>query len=215
MVERFGLYLILTDPDRGYEYCTKAAVDAGLRYLQLRMKNTPRDEIRTVAEKLREITQGTQTRFIVNDHLDVAMDVDADGVHLGQHDLDLKTARNRWKTPGKCFGLSTHSPAQEEKARALVPDYIGVGPVFATPTKTIPDPTVGVETMGRIVENSPLTTVAIGGIDPENLPRVLDAGAINFAVVRAVNRSDDPAAAIGRLMRIWEEWEARRRGEGP
>ncbi len=207
MIERFGLYLILTEPDRGYEYCAKAAVDAELLYLQLRMKNAEHDDVRAMAEKLRAITQGTKTRFIVNDFLDIAMEVDADGVHLGQSDLDIIEARNRWMAPGKRFGLSTHNPNQEKKARYLAPDYIGVGPVYATPTKAVPDPTVGLETMEKIVAETPLTSVAIGGIDTENLPHVLEAGAINFSVVRTVNRTDDPAGAIARLMRIWREFQ--------
>jgi thiamine-phosphate pyrophosphorylase len=85
------------------------------------------------------------------------------------------------------------------------PDYIGVGPIFATPTKAVPDPTVGLDTMGRIIAASPLTTVAIGGINAGNLPDVLKRGAVNFAVVRAVNQRPDPAAAIGELQAVWRE----------
>ena len=84
-------------------------------------------------------------------------------------------------------------------AVALGPDYIGVGPVFATPTKAMPDPVLGLAAMGAIMRASPLTTVAIGGIHAANLPQVLAHGAVNFAVVRAVNRAADPAAAIRAL----------------
>lgn len=205
MPEAFGLYLILTDPVAGHERCAEAAVEAGLKYLQLRMKKAPEDQVRRTAQRLREITRGTATRFIVNDSVEIARDVDADGVHLGQEDMPLAEARRLWPEPGKLFGLSTHWEAQERRARELAPDYIGVGPVFATPTKDRPDPTLGLELMGRIMRNSPLTTVAIGGINRENLPQVLGHGAANFSVVRAVNQCPDPAGAIRELQDIWRE----------
>jgi len=141
----------------------------------------------------------TGTRFIVNDDVDLARELDADGVHLGQGDLPLAEARRRWPVPGKVFGLSTHNAAQAEAAVALAPDYIGVGPVFATPSKAVPDPVLGLAALGVLVRASPLTTVAIGGIDATNLPDVLATGAANFAVIRAVNRASDPAAAIRAL----------------
>ncbi|MBI5533301.1 MAG: thiamine phosphate synthase [Deltaproteobacteria bacterium] len=205
MLEIFGLYLILTDPVAGYESCAEAAVSEGVRYLQLRMKDRPRQQVAPVASRLRRITQGTSTRFIVNDDLAVAMEVDADGVHLGQHDMRLDDARKAWTTEGKLFGLSTHDEEQELAARALAPDLIGVGPVFPTPTKKIPDPVLGVERAGKIIRSSPLTTVAIGGIDERNLGGLLDVGVRNFAVVRAVNGSDQPRAAIAKLMRLWRD----------
>ena len=203
MPESFGLYLILTNPVAGYEDCAKAAVKARLRYLQLRMKDKPRGEVLETARSMREITRGSATRFIVNDYPDAAMEVDADGLHLGQGDMPLQEARAMWDRPGKLFGLSTHNEEQEKRARMLAPDYIGVGPVYATPTKDDPDPVLGLERMGEIIRSTPLTTVALGGIGESNLADVLKAGAINFAVVRAVNQSPDPQKAIGALMSIW------------
>jgi len=202
MKEHFGLYLILTDPVAGYETCAKAAVDCGVRYLQLRMKDAPREAVLETAYSLRKITRGTQTRFIVNDDLAVAMEVDADGLHLGQNDQPLAEARKAWDTPGKIFGLSTHSAEQAKQALECSPDYIGVGPVFPTPTKTHADPALGPEEVGRIMKNSPLTAVAIGGINPDNLPNLLKAGIKNFCVVRAVNDAADPVAAIRNLRKI-------------
>lgn len=194
-----GLYLVLTDPVAGYERCTEAAVACGVRYLQLRMKNASREDVRATGVRLRAITRGTATRFIVNDDVGLARDLDADGVHLGQGDMPLAEARRLWPVPGKRFGLSTHNAAQAAAAVALAPDYIGVGPVFATPTKTVPDPVLGLAAMGAIMRASPLTTVAIGGIDAGNLPQVFAHGAVNFAVVRAVNRAPSPADAIREL----------------
>lgn len=205
MPEAFGLYLILTDPVAGYERCTEAAVAEGIRYLQLRMKDRPRSQVVDTATTMRSITTGSRTLLIVNDDVHAAMEADADGVHLGQGDMSLEEARRIWASPGRRYGLSTHDASQEAAARALAPDYIGVGPVFATPTKKIPDPVLGVDRAARIVRASPLTAVAIGGIDTERLPGLLQAGVTNFAVVRAVNLASDPREAIRSLMRVWRE----------
>lgn len=205
MREAFGLYLVLTEPVAGYEACAEAAVTTGVRYLQLRMKKRSRQEVLDVARRLRRVTAGTETRFIVNDDVEIAAEADADGVHLGQDDISITAARGLWRAPGKVFGMSTHNEDQERRAREFAPDYIGVGPVFPTPTKEKPDPTLGLERMGRIVRESPLTTVAIGGIDRENLPEVLRQGAVNYCVLRAVNLDPDPKPAILRLQQIWRE----------
>jgi thiamine-phosphate pyrophosphorylase len=203
MPDLFGLYLVLTKPAAGYERAAEAAVSTGVRYLQLRMKNRPFREVLETARRLRSVTAGSPTRFIVNDDVEIARDADADGVHLGQDDMSIAEARRRWPQPGKVFGLSTHNEDQELRARDVAPDYIGVGPVFPTPTKEHPDPTLGTERMGRIIRNSPLTAVAIGGINAENLADVLRHGAANFGVLRAVNQASDPASAIRRLQEIW------------
>lgn len=205
MPDVFGLYLVLTDPAAGYERCAEAAVETGVRYLQLRMKRESDGDILAMARRLRAITRGSDTLLILNDNVQLARKADADGVHVGQGDTPLAEARRMWAAPGKRFGLSTHGVEQERAARPLMPDYIGVGPIFTTPTKAIPDPTVGLETMARIVGASPLTTVVIGGIDASNLPEVLARGATNFAVVRAVTQRPDPAAAIRELQAIWRE----------
>jgi len=199
----FGLYLVLTKPLAGYEACTQAAVETGVRYVQLRMKNTPRPEVLAMALRLRRITLSSGTLLVVNDDVEIAADADADGVHLGQEDMNLAEARRRWPQPGKIFGLSTHNEEQERVARLAAPDYIGVGPVFPTTTKDKPDPTLGLERMGRIVRGSPLTTVPIGGIDKTNLAEILRQGAVNYCVVRAVNLDPNPKSAILALQQIW------------
>ena len=203
MPDAFGLYVILTDPLAGYEACAEAAVAEGVRFLQLRMKAVPREEVVRTARLLRPITRGTGTLLIVNDDVFAAAEADADGVHLGQGDMPLEEARRAWAAPGKLFGLSTHDEEQELRARALRPDYIGVGPVFPTPTKQVPDPVLGPERMGRIIRASPLTAVAIGGITEENLPQVLAHGAVNFCAVRPICRSTEPRLVIRRLMAVW------------
>ncbi len=204
MKENFGLYLILTDPVAGYEACAEAAVEADLRYLQLRMKNTSQDEIIRMGKRIKSITDGTRTRLIMNDSLEAAMACDADGIHLGQTDRSLNEARKTWNTPGKIFGLSTHSLEQALQALELSPDYIGIGPVFPTQTKMDTDPVVGSQEAGRIAHEIPISSVVIGGIHPANLPKVFQAGATNFCVVSAVNQSPDPRLAIHELQQMWK-----------
>lgn len=203
MKEKFGLYMVMTDPVAGYEACAQAAVNCGLRYVQLRIKNASCAAILAEARKVRAVTAGTRTLFIMNDDVELAWAADADGVHLGQGDLPLDEARRLWNTPGKLFGLSTHSEAQAEAAVALNPDYIGVGPVFPTPTKAIPDPALGAARAGNIIKNSPLTCVALGGLNETNLAGVLKAGAANFCAVRAVMQSPEPEQVIRALQKIW------------
>ncbi len=202
-VERFGLYLVITNPATSYEKCAEAAVKADLRFIQLRMKHAARDKILAAAHNLRAITSGSNTSFIVNDDPAIAAESEADGVHLGQNDMSLPEARRIFPDLN-LFGLSTHNLEQAQKAVALVPDYCGVGPVFATPTKEIPDPTLGPELAGQIIRQAPFTTVAIGGIEQSNLATVLQAGAINFAVVREVCLDPAPFDAIRRLQDIWQ-----------
>lgn len=204
MIERFGLYLVITNPVTSYEACAEAAVKAGLRYIQLRMKKAPRELVLAKARALRAITAGSETRFIVNDDPEIAVACGADGVHLGQDDMPLAEARKLYPSL-RLFGLSTHNPAQARAAAALDPnpDYCGVGPVYATPTKEVPDPTLGPELAGRIIQAAPFTTVAIGGVNEKTLPVVLRAGAINYALVRAVCASPEPYDAIRRLQDVW------------
>ena len=195
----FGLYLVITNPVVGYAACAESAVRAGVGIIQLRMKHASRDEIVREAVEMRRVTAGTGTLFIVNDDPSIAAEVGADGVHVGQGDMSPAEVRRRF--PGlRIVGLSTHSMGQVEASWGEPVDYIGVGPVYATPTKEIPDPTLGPELAGRMIAAARVPAVAIGGINAETLPPVLAAGAKNFAVVRAVCGSPDPESAIRKLL---------------
>ncbi len=198
----FGLYLVMTNPVVGYERCCEAAVEAGVRMVQLRMKDTPREEVARVGRALRRITAGSQTLFIVNDDPALAAEVEADGVHVGQGDMPVHEVRALFPSLG-IVGLSTHNPAQALAAVDAKPDYIGVGPVFATPTKKIPDPTLGIEAAARMIASVPFPAVAIGGLNAATLPDVIRAGARNAAVVRAVCASQDPLSAIRQLQSLF------------
>ena len=196
----FGFYLVVTDPVAGYAKCAEAAVRAGVKIVQLRMKHAARADILREAREMRRVTAGTDTLFIVNDDPALAVEAGADGVHVGQDDMPPAEVRARFPELG-IVGLSTHNPAQVQASRTQPIDYIGVGPVYATPTKDIPDPTLGLETMRAMIAAAAHPAVAIGGIDQTRLPDVLAAGARNWAVVRAVCRAADPYAAICGLLK--------------
>lgn len=179
------------------EEVVRAACDGGVAVVQLRRKGDEGLEAFRLAERCRAITADAGVLFVVNDRLDVAMAVDADGVHLGQSDLPLAVARRLW--PGRLCGRSTHSLAQALAAVEEGADYIGVGPVFATPTKP-GRPAVGLSLLGEVATASlGIPWFAIGGIDAANLPDVLRAGAQRVAVVRAVCDAADVAAAARAL----------------
>ena len=197
----FGLYLVITDPVVGYAKCAEAAVKAGVKIIQLRMKHASRGEILREAREMRRITAGTGTLFIVNDDPLIASEVGADGVHVGQDDMSPVEVRERFSDL-RIVGLSTHNIEQTRASASQPVDYIGVGPVYATPTKDIPDPTLGLATMGEMIAAAAHPAVAIGGIDAARLPAVLEAGAKNYAVVRAVCQSLNPFEAISRLMEL-------------
>ena len=197
----FGFYLVITNPAVGYAKCAEAAVRAGVKIIQLRMKHASREEILREAREMRRVTAGTETLFIVNDDPSIAAEVGADGVHVGQGDMAPDEVRARYPEL-RIVGLSTHNLDQVRASWDQPIDYIGVGPVYATPTKDIPDPTLGPEMAGRMIAAARVPAVAIGGINAETLSPVLAAGARNFAVVRAVCQSPDPYSAIRKLVEI-------------
>jgi thiamine-phosphate pyrophosphorylase len=202
----FGFYGILTAPVRGYEYLTEVFVAHEIACVQLRIKDAPPAHIRPIALKMRRLTEGTKTKLIINDEPDLAARVCADGAHLGQNDMSYRDAR---KIIGEkaILGISTHTVMQAERACALFPDYIGIGPVFPTPTKKVPDPVIGVEAMRAMLKASTVPAVAIGGITLENLPDVLAAGARNFCMVRPLNQSQEPEKVLKDILKICRDFK--------
>ena len=195
-----GLYGILTDPVVGYERLAEIMVQKGLRIIQLRMKGAPRAEVVAIARRVRAVVP-PGVAFIVNDDPEIAVEVGAAGVHLGQGDLPYADAR-RIVGDAAIVGLSTHNPSQTEAACALGPDYIGVGPVFATPTKKIPDPVIGLDGMRRMLAIATVPAVVLGGIDQGNAAAVVAAGAENLCAVRCINGSPEPGAEIDRILAV-------------
>lgn len=166
----------------------KRVLEAGITFIQYREKQRTRREIYDEAIKLRDLTRSYNAVFIINDHADIALAVDADGVHLGQDDLPLREAR---KIMGrKIVGISTHSLEQAQAAEAGGADYIGFGPIFHTSTKDAGAP-VGVDILKTIKQNCSIPVVAIGGISLDTAADVMNAGADAVAVATAICKGDD------------------------
>lgn len=201
---RFGFYSVLTDPPKGYDYLTKLLVDHEMPVVQLRMKGAPRETVVDAALRMRKITDGTNTLLIINDDPEIAAEVDADGVHLGQGDMPYGDALSIVGND-RIIGISTHNPRQAAAACQLRPGYIGVGPVFATPTKKIPDPVIGIGGMKEMLSASTVPAVCIGGIDLGNLPLVISSGAQNFCMVRQFTQSENPERVLKEMMRIYNQ----------
>jgi thiamine-phosphate pyrophosphorylase len=199
MIPNFGFYAILTNPAVGYGRLAGILVKYDVAFIQLRMKNAPKNDVWRTARALRTITAGSNTKFIINDDPKLAADIGADGVHLGQGDMGYAEAR-AVVGESSIIGLSTHNVDQVRAACALGPDYIGVGPVFATPTKKIPDPVIGVDGMRDMLAAATVPAVAIGGINRENLEAVIKAGAKNFSMVRPLNETKDPESVLKQIL---------------
>jgi len=191
---------VLTDPLKGYARLTSLLVDCGVSAVQLRMKGAPRPLVVETAFRMRKITEGTNTLLIINDDPHIAAEVGADGVHIGQGDMPYNDVR-AIVGDDMLIGVSTHNLRQTIDACKLPADYIGVGPVFATPTKKIPDPAIGIDGMREMLLASTVPAVAIGGIDLGNLPSVLAAGAKNFCMVRQLTQSEDPKSVLEEIVR--------------
>lgn len=175
------------------------ALEAGVRFFQYRNKRGTRREIYEISLQLIPLAREAGALFIVNDHADIALAVDADGVHLGQDDLPIEHARNLLGS-GKLIGISTHSPDQAKAAEAGGADYIGFGPVFRTSTKDA-GPVQGIETISVIRRMVSLPVIAIGGITLANVGEAVRAGADGVAVISAVLSAPDRKIAAVEMIR--------------
>lgn len=177
----------------------EAGLKGGVQILQLRDYSLKDGELLSAAHELRALTRRYQALFIVNNRPDIALLSEADGVHVGQEDMPAADAR-KILGPGKIVGVSTHALDQAKKAVADGADYIGVGPVYATPTKAGRTP-VGLEYVHQVSDLKPsIPWFAIGGIDSSNLGPVLEAGARRVAVVRAIGDCARPREAAESLL---------------
>ncbi len=172
-------------------------IRAGVGWIQFREKEMSRRELFRIARRLRERTRTSGVGFIVNDHLDIALAVESEGVHLGQDDLPLEAAR-RIVPPGFIIGISTHDTDQAVRAAAGGADYIGFGPMFATSTKDAGPPR-GIEALREVRAAVRIPIAAIGGIDGSTARALYDAGADMLAVASAIFRADDWAGVVSRL----------------
>ncbi len=186
---RSRLYLV-TSPVENLLETVEAALQGGLTLVQYRDKHAD-DEVRLrYADKLCQLCRHYGALFIVNDRVDLAIAVDADGVHLGQQDIPISLARQLLGSQ-KLIGRSTHKPDDLQRAIAEGADYIGVGPVYETPTKE-GRPAAGLDYVRYAADHATVPWFAIGGIDLNNVPEVLKAGASRVAIVRAIMQSPAP-----------------------
>jgi len=177
-------------------------MDAGVKLLQYRAKHATAREFWAESRAIEGVASRAKCRFIVNDRPDVAYLAGADGVHVGQEDLEVADAREIMG-PDRWVGVSTHNLEQFRQAAATSADYIAVGPIFQTSSKANPDPVVGTELLRRVRALTEKPIVAIGGITLERAPEVIAAGADSVAVISDILKAMDPAGmARGFIRRL-------------
>jgi thiamine-phosphate pyrophosphorylase len=199
------LYPIVTDNGEEHRSClelARAILAAGVRFLQLRVKNQPTGTVVEIARAVKSVADASRAQLIINDRPDVAKLIDAAGVHLGQHDLPAAAARQMLGS-AKIIGVSTHNLRQAEAAgRDAIVDYVGFGPIFPTTNKKRPDPVQGLEGLRLVRPHVRLPIVAIGGITAETMPQVLAAGADAVAMIGEIRRTPDVTATVRALLRV-------------
>lgn len=176
--------------------CVEQMIKAGVKIIQYREKYKSIREKLKEAKVISKLCRENGVMFIVNDHIDIAILCDADGVHVGQDDMHISDVRELLGQD-KIIGVSTHKPAQAKRAEADGADYIGVGPILKTTTKDTPP--VGYEYLEYVVQNIEIPFVAIGGIKEENIKEVLKRGAKTICLVSDIVSSSDIVAKIASL----------------
>lgn len=175
----------------------RAALEASVSMVQLRMKPAPAKDAYELALAIRALTKG-KALLIVNDRLDIALAAEADGVHLGQDDLPIDAAK-RLALDGFIIGASASSPKEARKAQESSADYLGVGPVFATKNKPTKPP-IGLDGLNGVCRPVSIPVLAIGGITPRNAQEALQAQASGVAVISAVYDALEPLRAMQDLL---------------
>jgi len=201
-----GLYVIIDTQvlkGRGLMEVARKVVDGGARMIQLRDKLMSKKELLPAAQQLRELCSEHDVLFIMNDYLDLAIAVGADGLHLGQEDLPIEVARKLLPLD-KILGCSTHSVEQAAAAQSEGADYVVIGSIYPTRSKENPQ-VVGVETLRQVRKVIKTPLVAIGGLNGDNAGEVLGAGADSIAVISAVMGAKDTAGAARQLANLFEK----------
>ncbi|WP_299665446.1 thiamine phosphate synthase [uncultured Psychromonas sp.] len=198
----YRLYLVTDDQQDLYTLINvvKEAVAGGVSMVQVREKSNDIQSFITRAQVVKTILQGTGVPLIINDRVDVALAVDADGVHLGQSDMPAQMARTLIG-PNKLLGLSIENEQQLMDANTLPLDYIGLSAIFATPTKTDTLKQWGIAGLQKAINVSKFPIVAIGGINHSNLDQIISTGVDGVALVSAICHADDPKAAAAALLK--------------
>jgi len=193
-----GLYIILDPsvcPVRPLIEVLRTATEAGCTLFQYRNKTASMKDAYVEALELRQAAAEAGVLFIVNDRCDLALAVDADGVHLGQRDLPFDLAR-KVMGPDKLIGISTHNPDQVREATIRKPDYLGFGPIFTPGSKQDHDPVVGLEGLRVMRRLTSLPVFAIGGIQIDHVRDVMRVGADGVAIISAILKATDINHAV-------------------
>ena len=201
-----GLYVIIDGQwlrGRRHVEIMRAAIRGGAQIIQLREKTMVKRDIVILARELRHICAEENVLFLVNDYLDVALDCDADGLHIGQEDIPAATARRLLK-PDQLLGVTANTVENALAAQSDGADHIGIGAMFSTSSKEDVH-VVGINRIIEIRKTVSLPVVAIGGINKTNIGAVLGSGAAAIAVISAVVSADDPEQAARELVNIIKE----------
>ena len=204
--QQAGLYLVTSQAlSRGRTTLeiVDAALAGGVRLIQLREKDMPLPDFFRLAGQIRARTAQAGALLIINDRLDVALAVGADGVHLGQADFPIAPARRL--APDLIIGASTHSPAEAQAAEQAGASYINIGPLFPTQTKTWAGEFLGLEGLEKIARLVTIPWTVMGGIKPEHVPALIQAGARTIAVVTSITATADPAQAARELLALFKD----------
>lgn len=198
----YSLYLVL-DPEMcgGFDAAirlTQQVLDTGVTMIQLRAPEWKKRDCLRLSERLLPLTRDAGVPYLINDHLDIALACDADGVHLGQQDLPLSVAR-RLLGKNKLLGLSLSKASHLTQDDCHLADYFGVGPIFPTTTKQDADPALGLATLANWNKQLNKPIVAIGGITQAHIPALMQTGIAGIAVVSAICAATNPSVATCQL----------------
>ncbi|MHB1007151.1 MAG: thiamine phosphate synthase [Chloroflexota bacterium] len=196
---------------RSHEQVVTEAIEGGANVIQLREKHASSRELVELGRRLRDLTREAGVLFIVNDRVDVALAVDADGVHVGQDDIPADMVR-RLIGPDKVLGVSAATREEARKAKADGADYLGVGAIYATSSKDDAGAPTGPALLKQIREAVDLPLVAIGGLNIHNAAEAIAYGADGVAVIAAVVSAPDIRQATRSLKAVVDEAKAKRRG---
>ena len=199
----FDLYLI-TDrrslpAGRDLLATVRAALCGGVRAVQLREKDLSAAELYPLARELRQLTREFSAKLLINDRIDLALAVDADGVHLGDHSLPIAVARQLLGEQ-RLIGVSTHHSKEVRRAAVAGADFVTFGPVYATPSKVPYGPPLGLEALATACAHAPLPVFALGGVTLTRLPELRAAGCDHVAMIGAILHAADPTAMAQRML---------------
>lgn len=202
-LQKLGLVLITNRLICGENHTgiIKEAVRGGVGTVQVREKDISTGDLFNLAYKLRKITKDLNASLIINDRVDIAMAVDADGVHLGWQSLEIGVTR-KIVGSNKLIGFSAHNLQEAEKANAEGADYITISPIFDTPNKDHYIPPLGTSKIGEIKKHLKVPIIALGGINENNIKGVMENGADGVAVISAILLSKDPKLTAGKLSNV-------------